>query len=181
MSAAVTLPASRRGALLVMIGVIAVSSASFTMIKVVLRHLSPLSLAAGRVTFSACLFTLVITLQPGRRSRIARTDRWRVLLCGAGGSAGFHVLYSWGQSRVSVAISAVVLGSMPAVVAVGEFVFLRHRLRPTQIGGLLLSLLGIAIVSTADRGSHQSSIIGIVAVAAATIVWSGVMVGWSSL
>jgi DME family drug/metabolite transporter len=176
-----TTASARRTALAFMFGVIAVSSVSFTLIKVVLRDLSPLSLAAGRVVFSACTFTAVVSAQGWRRTPIAPTDRWRVVLCGLGGSAAFHVLYSWGQSRVSVAVSAVVLGAMPALVALGERIFLRHRLTAMQIGGLALSVAGIAIISSGDGGGVSSTAVGIAAVAAATVVWAAVTVGTRSL
>ncbi len=160
---------------------ITVGSLSFTLIKIVLRDLSPISLAAGRVVFSAAAFASVVVLQPHRRTPIRRGDRLRVVLCGLGGSAGFHLLFNWGQSRVSVAVSAVVLGTMPAVVAAGEMLFLRHRLAAVQFAGLALSLIGIAVISLTSGGGTTSSTIGIVAVAAATVVWSAVTVATRSL
>lgn len=156
-------------------GAIAVGSLSFTLIKIVLRDLSPLTLAAGRVVFSAAAFTGVVTLQPQRRRPIERRDRWRVLACGLGGSAGFHLLFSWGQGEVSVAAAAIVLGTMPAMVAVGEVLFLAHRLSARAIVGLVLSLAGIAVIATApDDGRGRTSVLGLVAVAGATVVWAGV-------
>jgi len=126
-----------------------VGSVAFSLVKLALRDLSPLTLAAGRVMFSALAFLLVVLLQPWRRRPIARADRWAVLACGLGGSAGFHILFSWGQQRVSVAVSAVVLACMPAVVAAAEVAFLRHRLRPAQLVGLALSLGGVAVIMLA--------------------------------
>ena len=159
---------------------VAVGSLSFTLIKIVLRHLSPLSLAAGRVAFSAMFFVTIVIAQPHRRQRIERGDRWRVLLCGLGGSAGFHILFSWGQARVSISVSAVVLGTMPAVVAVAEIVFMRHRVTWAQMVGLLLSLAGIVVISWGSGGSERSTLPGIIAVAAATVVWSAVTVATRS-
>lgn len=170
----------RRGAYLTMALAVAVGSFSFTFIKLVLRDISPLSLAAGRVVFSAMAFVTIVIVQPRRRRRIDPGDRLRVVLCGLGGSAGFHVLYSWGQSRVSVAVAAVVLATMPAMVALGEMMFLSHRLRSRQYIGLLLSLLGVVVIS-ARSGSGSSTVLGVLAVAAATLVWSAVTVTTRSL
>jgi len=164
-----------------MAGVVAVGSVAFTLIKVVLHHLSPLSLAAGRVVFSAIAFTAVVTLQPKRRRPIERADRLRVLACGLGGSAGFHIVFSWGQSHVSVPVSAVVLGSMPAMVALGEVLFLHHRLTRVHMAGLLLSVLGVAVISSGSGGSGHSTPAGIVAVIAATMIWSAVTLVTRSL
>lgn len=172
--------ASRRGAYATMALAVAVGSFSFTLIKFVLRDISPLSLAAGRVVFSATAFVAIVTVQPHRRRRIERGDRMRVLWCGLGGSAGFHVLYSWGQSRVSVAVAAVVLATMPAMVALGEVVFLSHRLGRRQVVGLVLSLVGVVVIS-ARSGDGGSTVLGVLAVAAATLVWSAVTVTTRSL
>ena len=169
-------PRARGGAILALAAAIAVGSVAFTLIKVVLRSVSPLTLAAGRVVFSAAAFAAVVALQPRRRRPIAAGDRWRVLFCGLGGSAGFHLLFSWGQDRVSVTVAAVVLATMPALVAAGEVAFLRHRLGAVQLAGLGLSLGGVAVTSWGGGDGGATSVLGALAVAGATAVWSAVTV-----
>ncbi|MFN8021261.1 MAG: DMT family transporter [Acidimicrobiales bacterium] len=171
----------RARALAIMFAAVAVGSCSFTLIDLVLRHLSPSSLAAGRVVFSALAFVAVVVAQPHRRTPIARGDRLRVVLCGLGGSAGFHLLYSAGQHRASVAASAVVLGTMPAMTAIGEWAFLGHRLTRRQMVGVVCSVLGIVIISWGASSGQSTSLVGIVLVAAATLVWSAVTVATRSV
>ena len=167
-----------------MFAAIAVGSWSFTLIDVVLRHLSPSSVAAGRVVFSALAFVAVVVAQPRRRTTIASGDRLRVVLCGLGGSAGFHLLYSAGQHRASVASAAVVLGTMPAMTALGEWAFLHHRLDRRHAFGVVCSVAGIVIISWGAGGGDANgsgSLIGIVLVASATLVWSAVTVATRSV
>ncbi len=159
-----------------MAGAIGVGSFAFTLIKVVLRDVSPLTLATGRVVFSALAFVTVVTLQPRRRRPIERADRLRLVACGLGGSAGFHVLFSWGQARVSVAVGAVVLALMPVLVAVAEVLLLGHRLGPRQAVGIGLSLAGVVAVSWGPGARTATSLTGLAAVAGATVVWSAVTV-----
>ncbi|WP_158220922.1 DMT family transporter [Kineosporia sp. R_H_3] len=184
------LTSGRRGAWLALGGAIAVGSVAFTQIKLVLEQVSPLALAAGRVGFSAVAFALVVTLQPWRRTPVAREDRLAVLACGLGGSAGFHLLYTWGQQRVSVAVGAIVLGCMPVVVGALEVVFLRHRLTMVQVGGLVLSVAGVTLMSFdgSGEGGDGAPLVrdaawfaGFAAVAGATVVWSAVSVTTRSL
>lgn len=163
-------------AVLTLAAAVGVGSFAFTLIKVVLRDVSPLTLAAGRVVFSALAFGAVVTLQPHRRRPIERADRWRVLACGLGGSAGFHVLFSWGQARVSVALAAVTLALMPVLVALAEVVLLHHRLGRAQVGGLVLSVAGVVAVSWGPGDRTPTSLVGLAAVAGATVVWAGVTV-----
>lgn len=163
----------RRVASLLMGLAVVIGSFSFTILKVLLRDLSPVTLAAGRVTFSAAAFVAVVLAQPRRRRPIAPADRVRVLLCGLGGSACFHVLFSWGQGRTSVAVSAVVLGTMPAMVALGDVLVLGHRLARPQLIGIGLSTFGIVVISSGSGGGG-TTVGGVLAVGGATVVWAAV-------
>src|SRR4051795_3116481 len=78
---------SRRQAGLLLAAAIAIGSVSFTLVQVALRELSPITLATGRVVASASMFTLIVLRSPWRRRPILRQDRWRVFVCGFGGSA----------------------------------------------------------------------------------------------
>jgi drug/metabolite transporter, DME family len=170
----------RRSAYLLMAVAICIGSFSFTILKVLLRDLSPVTLAAGRVVFSAVAFVVVVAVQPRRRRPIAPGDRRRVVLCGLGGSACFHLLFSWGQGRTSVAVSAVVLGTMPAMVALGDMVVLRHRLTRPQVVGVALSTVGLVVISSGSGGGG-TTVAGVIAVSGATVVWAAVTLGVRSL
>ncbi len=186
------------GALVAVGAAIVVGGISFTQIKVVLGTLTPLGLTAGRVGISALAFLLVVALQPGRRTPVAREDRVVVLACGFGGSAVFHPLFAWGQGQVPVAVTAVVLGCMPVCAAALEVAFLRHRLGPAQLAGLVLSVAGVAVMALSGgrgvRGGEGGAggpggpggldvrwVLGFCAVAAATLVLSAVTVATRSL
>lgn len=158
-----------------MVAAVGVGGLTLTLIKRALRDLSPMTLAAGRVVFSAVAFVAVVAVQPQRRRPVERRDRVRLLACGLAGSAGFHVPFSWGQARVPVVVGAVVLALMPALVAIAEVALLGHRLRPLQVAGIALSLIGVVAVSWGPGGGAVS-LAGLAAVAAATLAWAGVTV-----
>ena len=165
----------RRTAYVFMAVAIAIGSFSFTIIKVLLEHLSPITMAAGRVVFSASAFVVVVVAQPRRRRPIDRSDRVRLVLCGFLGSAVFHILFAWGQQRASVAVGAVIMGSMPALVAFGEAAVLRHRLTSAQWLGVGLSTVGIAVIATGSgSGSSESTWAGVIALAGAVTAWAAV-------
>jgi len=163
-----------------MAAAVAIGSFAFTLIKIALRELSPLSLACGRVVASAAMFVLLVARRPGRRRPIERGDRMRVVLCGFGGSAVFHILFSWGQLHVSIPVAAIIMATMPAMAALGEVVFLGHRLTPGQVGGLVLSVGGCVLIATASTGG-RSTLLGALAIAAATATWAAVTVGTRSI
>ena len=168
--------ASKRSAFILLAATIAIGTVSFTFVKVALRELSAVGLATGRVVSSAALFVIMMACSPQRYRRIERGNRTRVILCGLLGSAGFHLLFVWGQQRVSVAVAAVVMATMPTLVALGEVTFLRHRLTAQHIIGIALCTAGCIAIGMAAGSAGGTSLLGAGAVAMAAIVWAGVTV-----
>jgi drug/metabolite transporter (DMT)-like permease len=171
---------SRRAAYALLASSIAIGSCAFTLVKVALRDLTPLGLATGRVVVSAVVFVAVVARTGAHRQRILPEHRRRVFLCGLGGSAVFHILFSWGQRHASVAIAAVVMATFPVLVALGEVVFLHHRLRRGQIGGLALTTAGCVAIGLASSGG-SSTLGGAIAIGLATLTWAAVTVATRSI
>lgn len=175
-------PATRRTAYLLLGASIAIGSVAFTLVQVALRELSPLSVATGRVVVSAMMFSAIVLRSPARRRPIEPGDRLRVFLCGFGGSAVFHLLFNWGQHYVSVAIAAVIMATYPVMTAMGEVVFLRHRLRAPQVGGLALTLAGCGVIAGAGGvGEGSKPVIGAIVIALSTLTWAAVTVATRSI
>jgi DME family drug/metabolite transporter len=172
---------SRRAAYGLLALSIAIGGVSFTLVKVALEELSPLGLATGRVVVSAVVFSWVVLRAPWRRTPIEPQDRLRLVLCGFGGSAVFHLLFNWGQQYTSVAVSAVLMATFPVLVAAGEVVFLRHRLRQGQVVGLLLTTIGCLAIGVAGGGDGHSTRAGMIAVGLASLVWAAVTVATRSI
>ena len=167
--------ADRRGAWILIGLYLAVGSVAFTFVKVALKELSPLGLAAGRVVTSALTYIAVVAASPRRRTHIAKRDRVTVMLCGLVGSAGFHVLFAWGQQRVSIAVSAVIFATMPAITAVGEVLFLSHRFQRHHIVGLVLSTVGCVLIGVHGSGGN-TSVIGAFSIFGSVLAWAAVTV-----
>jgi drug/metabolite transporter (DMT)-like permease len=171
---------TRRAAYGLLASSVAIGSFAFTLVKVVLRELTPLGLATGRVVVSATVFVAVVARSGAYRQRILPEHRTRVFLCGLGGSALFHMLFSWGQQHASVAIAAVVMATFPVLVAVGEVVFLHHRLRHRQLIGLALTTAGCVAIGLASTGG-SSTLTGALAIGLSTLTWAGVTVATRSV
>jgi drug/metabolite transporter (DMT)-like permease len=167
--------ADRRGAWVLIALYLMVGSVAFTFVKVALKELTPLGLAAGRVVTSALTYVAVVAASPRRRTSIAKGHRVTVLLCGLVGSAGFHVLFAWGQQRVSIAVSAVIFATMPAITAIGEVLFLSHRFRPHHIVGLVLSTVGCVLIGVHGSGG-STSVLGALAIFGSVLAWAAVTV-----
>ncbi len=165
----------RKGAYLLLLATIAVGSLSYTLVQRGLDELSPMVLATGRVTVSALMFTAIVLARPGLRTPIPRHERWRVLAIGFGGSAVFHLLFNWGQSKVPVAVAAVIMATYPVITSLGEVAFLGYRLRPRQASGVALCTAGcIAIGVAGGLGGAEGSVLGALAVGGAAVAWAAV-------
>lgn len=174
--------AARRSAFVLLAASIAIGSVSFTLVQVALEELSPLTLATGRVVVSALMFVLVIVRSPWRRTPVLPGDRVRLFLCGFGGSAVFHLLFNWGQNQVSVAVAAVVMATYPILTAMGEVLFLHHRLHRIQVVGLVLSTAGCVLIGVTGGGDGgDMALLGAVVVLLAAITWAGVTVATRSI
>ena len=165
----------RQGAYLLLAASIAVGSVSYTLVQRGLDELSPMALATGRVTVSALMFAAIVLSFPSLRTPIPRQDRWRVLAIGFGGSAVFHLLFNWGQSKVPVAIAAVIMATYPVLTSLGEVLFLGYRMHRQQALGVVLSTAGcIAIGVAGGLGGAEGSVLGALAVAGAALAWAAV-------
>lgn len=169
---------SPRAAWLLLAANIAIGCVAFTFVKVALEELGALSLATGRVVASAAMFAIAVAMRPERRRPIERGDRVRVVMIGLAASAGFHVLFNLGQQRASVAMASVVMATMPVMTAVGEVLFLRHRLHAAQVIGLVLSTGGCIAIGLASGGANDSgsSALGVLLVGSSTLLWAAVTV-----
>ena len=156
---------------------IAIGSVSFTLVALSLEELSPLSLATGRVVVSALTFAAVVLARPQLRRPIARGDRLKVFYCGFAGSVAFHVLFQWGQQRVTVAVAAVTMATYPVLTSLGEVVFLRYRLRAAQAAGVICAVVGCVLIALAGSDAAGAvSLLGVLAIAGASVSWAGVTV-----
>jgi drug/metabolite transporter (DMT)-like permease len=75
----------------------------------------------------------------------------------------------------------VVQGTFPAVVAAGEWLFLRHRLDRRAAAGLVLSVVGLVVISSGAENEGSSSLLGIALVLGSVIVWAATSITTRSL
>lgn len=97
------------------------------------------------------------TLPEGRPAPSPRPSpqgrRWgdvgRFLLLGATGIFLYHTGLNWGETRVSAATASLLVATAPALTALLSRLWLGERLSQRGWQGLMLSFLGVAIISWA--------------------------------
>lgn len=132
----------------------------FPLSKLVMPVVPPISLVVLRYSAGA-LFLAAISMAGQRRGEMARLlrDRWPSMFM-----LGFIAVASYASqvvalSYASTAEGAIIASTAPVYAAVLAAVFLRERIGVNQIGGLVLSLAGvagIALVGEQVPGSNRA-------------------------
>ena len=113
--------------------------------KVLLHSLSPLWLLSLRSAIAAVAL-LAIAAALGRLARPPRADVPVVLSITLLHMVGFGVLTAWGLQLIPAGRSVVLAYTTPLWVAPGAALFLRERLGARGLAGVVLGLLGLAVL-----------------------------------
>jgi drug/metabolite transporter (DMT)-like permease len=124
---------------------------------VAIRHavqfMTPVELAAAR-------FLPVVILLGGFLLATDRAGTWqllreewpRVLFMALAGVTTYHLALNTGETRVPAGTASLIIALSPAVAAVLSALFLRERITPLKIFGLVVSFAGLFIVVAFGEG-----------------------------
>ncbi len=107
---------------------------------------------------SALLLPLVLKAEKPF-PRIMKRDLFRIVLLSFFGNFLYSIFLLYGLKQTSAAESGIILGTAPVVTATLSYVFLHERLGQKKIVGLLLVILGMAIINlsgSAPSGTMHS-------------------------
>ena len=137
-------------------GVIAASFAAIFVRYALGEGMPSLFIAAGRLTVSALILT---PFALRHRAEIAALTRPDLLLATASGLILAIHFATWIASLeyTSILISVVLVGTSPLWSALFEVVFLRARLHPLVIIGLLIAFAGGLVIGLAGGGESAAS------------------------
>ncbi|MEO8248747.1 MAG: DMT family transporter [Burkholderiales bacterium] len=85
--------------------------------------------------------------KPAFEPPLTKRTRWLLFLESFLGNFLFSILMLYGVSMTSAVSAGVIMASIPAVVALLSFVFLRERIGPRVWAGVVCAALGIALFS----------------------------------
>lgn len=169
-------PSSLRLAEGLLLLTVAIWGVNFSVIKFALAELDPLSFNSVRFT-AAALVMLTLARLSGRRWSFERRHLpWLIGLSLLGNSL-YQLLFIFGAARTTADNAALMLGTVPAWVALGGSLTGQERIRPLGWCGIALSLLGISLIITgADREATfrfgGATLAGDLLVLVATLCWS---------
>jgi drug/metabolite transporter (DMT)-like permease len=121
--------------------------ASFMLIKIADRQLTPATLILGRLASAAMLLAVIAFVRLGPRETLAQIRRawfWLVVVGIVNTAVPFWLL-SWGEKRIDSGLASIIQGAVPIFNALLAFAFFREE----RVGGLRLVGLAIGFVGVA--------------------------------
>ena len=146
---------------------------SFLFINVALRHVQPLWIVAARTLVGAATIGALAVLVDIRRHDRAPSARvWlHLLVLATFNNAVPWTAVTYAQRNLPSGTVALLMAVVPTSTLLVAAAVGLERLTPIRLGGLLLALLGVAIIATSE-GIGEGRGVGIVAVLVATLLYA---------
>ena len=170
------MPAAARRNVLITEGLLVVMSIIWGMNFAVMKYgtdvLEPLAyngvrLAIGSVVMMAILYVRRMPLLPWRDIRA-------LMLLGCLGTGLYQAFFINGLAMTRAGTASLVVASSPAIIAIVGRMMGVEKVSVRAVWGIALSIAGIAfvILSSADSGEGQSSVLGDLLILASVVCWS---------
>jgi len=154
------------------LGLAAVWGGSYPLIKVGLRDLSPAALVLLRtVVASAVLGAIIAARGTEARAalRAALRHPWRIAVLGFSAIAFPFVLIGAGETAVDSGLAAVLVATVPLfIAAIAPFVDTAEKATRTRLIGMLIGLVGVAVVVGAESIHSTDEALGSLALLVAS-------------
>ena len=121
-------------------------SSSYTVIKIAVVTIPPLTLAAGRIVLAAVVLSCFAWLR-GHRVPSGRRFWVFCLLLGFFGNGLPFALINWGEQRIDSGLAAILMSVMPlATVVMAHFFTHGDRMTPAKLIGVAVGFGGVVIL-----------------------------------
>jgi drug/metabolite transporter (DMT)-like permease len=125
-------------------------ASAFPLIRVAVRELAPLPLAAVRFALAGALFVAWLGWARPRGPSLA--DSARFVICGLVGIAFYNGLLNAGEQTVSAGAAAFIINAVPILTAILAAAFLRERITAFGLVAMLISSVGVALIALDQPG-----------------------------
>lgn len=145
---------------------------NYTVVKYGTGVMDPLAYNGARVALAAVVFGWIAWRREG--PPVSRRDMWALLGLGVLGNGLYQLLFAVGVAHTRAGSAAIVLAAAPVFIALmGRFLGI-ERVGLRGYGGVLLSIVGIAIVimGGAARQTGDSTLYGNLIVLAGAFCWA---------
>lgn len=150
---------------------------NFSITKIALDQIPPLPFTAVRFIISSLLLWLILRLVEGKAAPAGGGMRTLILL-GLLGNTCYQLTFTLGLDRTAATNSALILSTVPTVVAVFAGALGLERITPRMWIGIALGTLGVVLViATRGVGFQTGTLGGDLLTVLAVLCWAGYTVG----
>ncbi len=123
----------------------------FPFIKIALEELSPVNLTIMRLLVVCIVFLILLIVKPNKFSKIQKKDIVPIFLVGFLGIILYHFGLNYGEQYISASAASVIIATIPIFVVILAAIFLKEKITIKIVLGVILSLVGVVIISTVGR------------------------------
>jgi drug/metabolite transporter (DMT)-like permease len=152
-----------------LVATILVWAVNFSVVKMALRHFTPMAFTSIRLVGASICFLTLARLSPG--PSLLPGDRKRLVLLALVGHTFYQVLFIQGIHATTASNSAILLGLTPVFVALLSLHFSSDAPRAGAFLGIGISILGVYLVLH-DSSRVGGSFLGDALTLGATFCWS---------
>ena len=150
---------------------------NFSVTKLALEEIPPLPFTAVRFAISSGLLWVVLRVVEGPQKVTAGALKTLILL-GLLGNTCYQLTFTLGLDRTAATNSALILSTVPTVVAVLAGVLGLERITARMGWGIALGTLGVVLViATRGVGFQAGTFIGDLLTVLAVLCWAGYTIG----
>lgn len=160
---------------LLLLLMVVIWGANFTVIKVALVDLSPLAFNSLRLVIASLIF--IAPLAGAGARRMSPSDLVGILALGVVGHFVYQLCFLGGIARTSVANSSLIIGTSPITVALLTAAAGHERVRWLHWVGAALSVAGIYLLVGGDAELSRESLVGDLLILLANACWAIYTVG----
>jgi drug/metabolite transporter (DMT)-like permease len=154
---------------------------NFSVTKAAFAEFPPLAFTAIRFAIASVLLWPLARLIEGK-APLPRGALTRLIVLGFVGNTLYQIGFILGLYRTSASNSALILASMPSLVALLAAGLGLEPARPRVIGGVLVATLGVVLVIAARGvGLGEGELTGDLVTVAAVFCWAGYTLGLRTL
>ena len=128
--------------------VMIVWGSSYPVTKIIINDVPPLTLAFLRCSIGAITLLSLFFISRDKPVKTYFNDvPWVPVVCmGLTGVAGFYFFFNLSAQLTSASVGSLIQGFIPVCIALFAGVFLKEKLSAAQITGIIISLIGVALI-----------------------------------
>lgn len=120
---------------------------------------------------------LGLALLAGERIRLPRREILPLWMMGLCNVTGWQIFMAYGLRILPAGHASIIAYTMPAFATLFGWLFLKERINAARLGGLALSMAGLAVLVGPEIADYQSAPLGILLMVGASASWAAGTVG----